>query len=122
MLGFLFLLEKLKQEYGVSGDADYEEYMHFVDRVLDGYREKGCRGYKIISAYVRSLHFPKPMEDSAALYQKAKSGDVKAYEELQNLIAWRRMEKSARIKMPVQCTRRTTTVKSTTPLPESANF
>lgn len=102
MLGFLFLLEKLKQEYGVSGDADYEEYMRFADRVLDGYKEKGCSGYKLISAYVRSLHFPKPTGDGAELYRKAKAGDAKASEGLQNLIAWKVMEKSAQNKMPVQ--------------------
>jgi hypothetical protein len=102
MASFTYLLDQMKKTYGVKEAPSYAEYMDFVDRVLDDFKAKGYKGYKIISAYVRSLYFPKPMREGEALYNAARAGDNDAYASFQNLIVWKVMAKAAQNDMPVQ--------------------
>ncbi|MDK2866183.1 MAG: uncharacterized protein PWP51_24 [Clostridiales bacterium] len=102
VLSFGYILSEIKKTYGVCDDPDFDTYMAMVDRVLDDYKLKGYKGYKIISAYVRSLYFEKPSETGNKLYEAARSGDANAYRAFQDFIVWKVMEKSAQNGMPVQ--------------------
>ncbi|MBS7526958.1 amidohydrolase family protein [Fusibacter paucivorans] len=102
VLSFGHILSEMKRAYGVCDEPSYMEYMALVDRVLDDYKSKGYKGYKIISAYVRSLHFEKPLESGEILYEAARGGDADSYRAFQDFIVWKVMEKSAQNGMPVQ--------------------
>lgn len=88
--------------FGLPADFGYEEYMAFADWFLKRLKDTGCKGYKFLSPYVRSMHFPKPAEDGAALFAAAKAGDTRAYDTFQSFMAWHIFRTAVALDMPIQ--------------------
>lgn len=99
---FQYQLAALREEYSTPLDAGYADYMAFVRTALAGFKADSCVGYKMLAAYVRSLHFPKPDADGETLYNAAKNGNLAAYQKLQDHIAWETVAFAAAEKMPIQ--------------------
>ncbi|WML37146.1 amidohydrolase family protein [Clostridium sp. OS1-26] len=97
-----YLLEKLKQKYGYE-EKGYENYIKFIHRVLEGYVKEGVVGFKFSIAYARSTYFENiNLKCGEELYQKAKAGNISAYNKLQDLMVWTIMRKILELDMPVQ--------------------
>lgn len=97
-----YLLEELKQRYGYE-EKGYENYIKFIYRVLEDYVEEGVVGFKFSIAYARSTYFENiNPELGEELYEKAKDGNISAYNKLQDLIVWTIMRKILELDMTVQ--------------------
>lgn len=97
-----YLLSFLKDKYNYKEEG-FHNYLSFIEEVLKGYLEDGCCGFKICIAYARSTYFEKvEIEEGEELYNKAIEGDIKAYERLQDLLAWFIMRKAVEYDVPVQ--------------------
>lgn len=101
---FEHYLKLYKQKYEFNKDEfTYNEYMNFVNRVLESLKEEGCLGYKFICAYVRNTYFEKYDENRAEdFFNRAKQGDHKAYTAFQDCMAWYIFRKAASLDMPIQ--------------------
>lgn len=99
---FLHLLSVLKQRYGLKENPSCGEYLAFCDQVMSEYQRAGCPGFKIASAYVRSMDFGPRSECGEKLYQQAASGDAESIVQFQNFMAWHVITWAAEHSMPVQ--------------------
>ena len=102
MGSFEYELKKYKKQYGYE-EKDYENYLRFVDQVLEGFVKEGVVGFKFAIAYARTTYCEKVDPGlGKELYEKAKAGDAEAYHQLQDLLVWTVMRKITRLDMPVQ--------------------
>jgi len=104
MRQFEWELKQLCEEMKDTYEYDlFEDYLVFVDRALDHYREKGCPGYKIFSAYTRSTLFANENPNSAQNdYELARDGDLDAYLRFQNRVVHRMAQHAADLDLPIQ--------------------
>jgi len=100
---FGHISRELKTTYGLPNEYGFDEYMQFVDRVLDGYRKNGAPAVKFMLAYVRSLYFPN-MDDKSpeAMFSSAQSGNPGAYLDFQSYLFWHIMRRLSDMDLPVQ--------------------
>ncbi|QGU93856.1 amidohydrolase family protein [Clostridium bovifaecis] len=97
-----YLLEVLKNKYDYE-EKGFDNYLSFVNKVLEGYLEEGCCGFKIAISYARNTYFEKVgVEEGEALYNEAIKGDIESYKRLQDLLAWYIMRKIVAYDVPVQ--------------------
>ncbi len=101
---FEHYLRLYKTKYGFAkDDFTYDEYMTFVDHVMDQMRSDGSLGYKMICAYARTTYFKKYDEALAeGFFNKAKAGDTEAYTAFQDCVAWHIFRRAAMTDMPIQ--------------------
>lgn len=77
--------------------------MQFVDRVIHGYVKEKTATFKFATAYACTTYFEKvEVEQGSALFLKAKAGDIKAYQKLQDLLVWYILRQIVRLDMVVQ--------------------
>lgn len=97
-----YILSCLKNKYDFK-EKGFEEYLGFIDQVLEDYVKDGCVAFKFALAYARNTYFEKvDLKEGPTLYEKAKSGDNKAYTRLQDLFVWHVMRKAVKYNLPVQ--------------------
>ncbi len=95
-------LELLKQKYNFQ-EGDFNDYIAFVDRVIDDYIKSGSPALKFLLATQRPTVFAKVDEkEGLSLYEQAKAGNIEAYTRLQDLLVWHMMYKAIAYDVPVQ--------------------
>lgn len=101
---FEHYLKLYKEKYGFTKtNFTYDEYMQFVDHVMEQMKAEGSLGYKMICAYARTTYFKKYDEGLAeGFFNKAKEGDIEAYTAFQDCVAWHIFRKSAMMDMTIQ--------------------
>ncbi len=98
-----YILHEAMRDYHLPVDYDFNDYLSFVNRVLDDFHQKGYVGYKFLLPYVRSLRMDKEeLTDGPKLFKEAKEGNIKSYHRFQNLIGWLIARKAAQNGMPIQ--------------------
>lgn len=101
---FEHYLKLYKHKYNFEiENFDYDEYINFVDTVLEKMKEEGSLGYKMICAYVRSTYFKKYEEcEAEGFFNRAKLGDKEAYTAFQDCMAWYIFRKASSLDMAIQ--------------------
>lgn len=97
-----FILSELKKKYSYVEEG-FDKYLEFVDRVLEGYIDEKCVGFKLSTSYARNTVFNKVTIDEArASYESAMKGNLESYTKLQDFLVWYCLDKAVDYDMPVQ--------------------
>lgn len=97
-----YMLAELKRKHNYKEEG-FEGYLKFIDKVSKDYLDQGVVGFKLALPYVRNSYFEKiDAKKGYYLYEKAKKGDLEAYQKLQDLLVWYFMKKTVKYEMPVQ--------------------
>lgn len=95
-------LKLLKEKYSFT-EGDFSDYLQFIDQVVADFIATGSPALKFLLATQRHTHFEKvPEEKGPDLYEKAKQGDLAAYNNLQDLLVWHIMRLAIKYDVPVQ--------------------
>jgi predicted TIM-barrel fold metal-dependent hydrolase len=97
-----YTLEQWKERHGYQ-EKGLENYLLFIDTILDEFVREGVVGFKFAIAYIRTTFFEKVEEKAGSeLYKKAQEGNEEAYHRLQDYLVWYMMRKIVALDMPVQ--------------------
>lgn len=104
LLEFEYAASLLKARYGAPPDEfTAQEWISFVDRVLEGMKGSGVPAVKIAAAYVRSLYFPNvDLLCPEEMLKNSRAGCSDAYYNFQSYIFWHIMRKLGELELPVQ--------------------
>ena len=99
---FEYRLKQWKKKHNYI-EHGLQNYLKFIDQVIETHIAEGVVGFKFLIAYIRTTYFQKVEEkDAPDLYDKAMRGDLDAYHKIQDYFVWHIMKRIVSHDMPIQ--------------------
>jgi hypothetical protein len=100
------LLKRNMSRLGVNSlPATFDDYLGFIEKLLEANQKQGAIGIKFEIAYFRSLHFDDPPKARAeAVYQKYRSGGAPTpaeYKDFQDYLVRQLIERAGKLRLTV---------------------